>query len=206
MYDISAELMACGEIGRDCVLDGAQSVREFLDARGNRVSFVDRRGRDLGWEPCFEIGGAFGRIWKRPPLTTHEELENYLAKNPRFHGRKTFERALRMSCDGLASPQEARVFKMLCASVWDGGEALLPPDINRRIDLDGAAAKLVGRNYVIADMLWPAPRLILEINGAAYHAGKDGYREHGGRTAALESMGYPVSRLLCVNATILHRR
>lgn len=189
------EMVYRGELTAASVLDGNDGVREFLDEHGKRVSFVDAHGDDLGWTPCFESSGAFGDLWKRPPLVTRDELELYLEVHRPFPLWRTFARALTMCFEGTASPLETRAVMLMCAPPREGGEGWNVPEINRRINLDERAQRLSGRTYVVADALWTDPKCVCEVNGFSYHADRDGYREHEGRIAALESMGYTVVTL-----------
>ena len=52
------------------------------------------------------------------------------------------------------------------------------------------ARQITGTGSVVADMLWPQLRALLEINGAAFHTGREAFTRVANRRAALEAMDY----------------
>lgn len=219
-------LLEAGELGAD----GRGAIREFRGSTGGRLGFLDQLGEMLPWEPVFDRKGAFGELWRRPPLTSREELEVALEglggaspdvgsslerigthgcpmtanrqrdPTPRLamraaRGTKIARDALPMVTEGSASPLETNALLLLCAGTWLGGEAWERPRLNQRIDLTAEAQVIAGRSYCIADALWPEHMAILELDGMAYHADREGFRVATGRTPALESMGYRVCTL-----------
>ena len=61
-----------------------------------------------------------------------------------------------------------------------------------RIDFTEDAQRLSGRRYAVGDQVWPDSKIIVEVNGEAFHADRQGFKVGSGRTAALEAMGYEV--------------
>jgi very-short-patch-repair endonuclease len=61
------------------------------------------------------------------------------------------------------------------------------PQINAALTLDGRT--------VVPDFLWPEQRVILEADGAAYHAGALARAHDAERQALLEAHGYRVLRI-----------
>lgn len=189
------DLIAQDVLRPGVVLGGDDGVREFADARGRRVAFVDARGEDLGWQLSFDRMGNPTNLWKRPPLTSHACLERVVEELAGARGIRTAAKALALCCDGSGSPAESRALMMLCGPCWEGGEGWPWPSVNRRIDFDDQARCLAGTSYAVGDAVWMDKRVILEVKGYAYHADRQGFHEEEGRTAALEHMGFSVFSL-----------
>ena len=73
-----------------------------------------------------------------------------------------------------------------------GGAGYPPPCLNERVTFSPEAKLLANMPYCVCDMLWPEQKAVIELNGMAHHADRDGFKEASGRRAALEAMGYSV--------------
>lgn len=169
----------------------------LYDARGRRLGFFDDEGEPLEWAPFFDRFGQLTDLWKRPPLTSVEHILATL-DDPGISGARGVARAraaLKMVRDGAASPAEVQAMILLCSRIWDGGEAWGDPLLNMRIDFDVTQRLLANQSYCVADALWRDMNSVLEINGESAHADRWGFREHSGRTAALENAGYSVKEI-----------
>ena len=185
-------LFTSGPIFKQEQDERADHIREFRDEAGHVVSFHGSDGRVIPWELCFDTSGAPQNLWRRPPLTSVETLEEYIAKSAGKRGILQFKKALTLCADGSASPLESRLYLLLCADIWTGGEHWPRPALNQRIDFDDAARLLSSRTYAVADLLWKDQQVCIEVNGKSFHADKNGFTIESGRTAALESMGHRV--------------
>lgn len=175
---------------------GQDGIYGFCDETGRPLSFTDDWGNPLPWTPRFDRRDRYTGLWKRPPLTSVEDLELYIDRCGAFGPRHAIWKALGMSANGAASPAEVLAYLLLCSGAWNGGESWGSPDLNRRVIYTRNAAKLAHGSFCIGDMLWAGQKKDLEIQSDSYHADKLGYRFYSGRTAALESMGYTVKELL----------
>lgn len=130
------------------------------------------------------------QIWKIPPLLRPEEL--VALENIAFgiRGRSAACRAAQFVSGGSASPLETAAYLILTLPPRLGGEGWPAPDLNRRIILSPQARQITGTGSVVADMLWPQLRALLEINGAAFHTGREAFTRAANRRAALEAMDY----------------
>lgn len=175
---------------------GSDGIFGFSDDMGRPLNFTDQWGNPLEWTPCFDRRGQYTGLWKRPPLTSIENLELYLNSYGKFGPRHRIWKALAMSANGAASPAEVFAYLLLCSGAWNGGESWGKPDLNRRVVYTRKAAKLAHGSFCIGDMLWIEQKKDLEIQSDSYHADKLGYRLYSGRTSALEAMGFTVKELL----------
>ncbi len=168
------------------------ALREFEDSAGRRVALVDAYGEALPWKPALNARRKPTGLWRRPPLTSVERLSKLADRVRDTRGLPALKRALGVTRDGAASPLEARVLMLCCSDPYLGGEGWPWPAINRRIDFPRPLKTLAGTSYCIADLLWDAQRVDLEVNGEDYHTDEYGFVRSNGRRAALEAMGYTV--------------
>lgn len=107
-------------------------------------------------------------------------MDDLLNRHPRAHGAPALRAALeQMTGDGerTASPGEVDV-------LW----------IVRTSDLPVPLVNVPVLGYV-ADLLWPAQRLIVEVDSARWHDGPFARRDDHRRQAILEAAGYAVLRV-----------
>lgn len=171
-------------------------VYGYADARGVPLGDCDDRGDPRLWVPAFDRLGQYAGMWKRPPLTSVEEIGRALDALGVSSPRSCLVRALGMALDGAASPAEVQACILLCANRRLGGEGWDAPCLNRQIIYTSEAVALARSPWCFADGLWPGTGGILEVQGVAFHADRQGFREASGRIAALEAMGYSVAELL----------
>ncbi len=167
-------------------------VCEFYNENGNRSPMVDAHGDSLQWAPCINRLGKMTELWKRPPITSKEEIAECILMAPGIHGGDAARKAARVIQDGCGSPLEAKLFLILCASAHEGGEHWKTPFLNMRVPFSLEAQELSGQSYCICDFLWPDRKGVIEAKGKGYHADREGFEVENGRRAALESMGYTV--------------
>ena len=171
-------------------------VYGFSDELGRRLGDHDDRGEPLSWTPVFDGLGGYVGMWKRPALTSVEEIGLVMDSLGCVGERSPKRRALAMVSDGAASPLEAKAHMLLCSGRKNGGEGWGRPFLNRRIVYSEQAASLAHARWCYADELWVEQRGILEVLGEGFHADDQGFRLVSGRTAALESMGFTVAEVV----------
>ena len=173
----------------------ADIIRQFYEPDGKKAPLCTSLGKEIPWQPTLNKSGAPTDLWKRPPLTTLEELQVFANVHARSKGTSRFARSLTMVREGLASPLETQAALLFTAPKVFGGEALPVPHFNQKIELSQAAQKLAGTTYCIGDFVWEEQKVIFEANGYDYHFDHDGFYIKSGRTSALQSMGYTVHEM-----------
>lgn len=184
-------LEAAGLISPDCV-PSHKRIYAYYGADGKPLGFLDDEGDPLPWSPCYDRCNRLTELWKRPPLTSVEDI---LAVMPELAGLRYVDVARRASglCrNGAASPAEVQANMITCFDARAGGEGWGSPKLNMKIPYTEKARQLAGRSYAVADCLWEEAKTVLEVNGEAFHADSGGFRVESGRRLALESMGYEV--------------
>lgn len=168
------------------------SIPGFLDVNGNRLPLTSSNGSPLPWILSFDRNNRPTELWKRPPLTSTESLASLLSELGKQRGTLEARLALNLIQDGFASPLETQVFMLLCSSSQIGGLQLPKPYSNRMIKYDQKARSLSGSRHCFADFLWLNKQVVLEVNGMAFHADREGFILQSNRNAALKSMGFSV--------------
>lgn len=175
--------------------EGCTHFAAYTDNNGKRASFTTPKGKVAPWEYAHGVTIGGTNLWKRPPLTSCEELRLLCDHLQGAKGIKTVRSALALAHDGLGSPLETQGAIMLFPSCRSGGFELPVPAFNQRIDLSPEAKSLSTSASYVGDMVWKEQRTILEIDGKGYHANADQFARDSRRTAALQNMGYAVYRL-----------
>jgi very-short-patch-repair endonuclease/predicted transcriptional regulator of viral defense system len=111
-------------------------------------------------------------------LTTKAELVELLARYPHRRGAATLRMVLGADNPGLARSEAERLFRTF---VREGG--LPEPEVN----------VVIGGFEV--DFLWRDQRLIVEVDGAAYHSTSDRFETDRRRDRTLVAAGYRVIRV-----------
>lgn len=111
-------------------------------------------------------------------LATHNELIGLVDRHPRRRGASLLRSLLGSDCPSLLRSETERLFRSLVR------EAGLPePEANAKI------------GEVEVDFLWSQHRLVVEVDGAAYHATSDRFETDRRRDRALVAAGCRVIRV-----------
>ncbi len=184
------------ELGTACWEAASKNrISAYWDECGSRCPMPASEDDTAGWTPCLNRTGTMTTLWKRPPITTHERFELEIARMKYLGGLKRARRLAPFIVEGAGSPLETNMVMIICLPPELGGEGWRIPYLNRRIALSPSAQLLSGSSFCVGDQVWPDSKLVLEENGKEYHADRDGFAEHSGRRAALESMGYIVQEI-----------
>ena len=170
----------------------AQGLYGFEDENGKPLPTIDEDGDPLEWSPCLGPDGGAPSLWKRPALTSTEEIFTALESMKGLHGRNRVLSLLKYAVNGSGSPLETIFLLFCCLPPRLGGEHWRKPLLNRRIVFDQSAQRMSKGQCCYADCLWEDTRTVIEIDGAAYHANENRFQKDRSRTAALEAMGYSV--------------
>ncbi len=181
-----------GELKENGALNPDVKICEYYDSDGRRASFLDGEGEQLPWSVCLPSGATTSNLWKRPPLTSLEQLTDLAIRLQGKTGNRTVTQALDLAMDGSASPLESKIALFLTADMRFGGEGWPKPRLNQRINFDSAAFKLAYQGHCVVDQLYPSTMGVVEVDGEGFHSDDLTFKKETGRRAALESMGYNV--------------
>lgn len=129
-----------------------------------------------GFEICGEYGcspHAENGFYQRAPLCSVAELRSRIEKDGGYGAGKALQ-ALDYVVAGARSPMEAALVLLFVLPQEVGGCGLPLPEVNLRIEISPQLQAALGKAYLVADICWPAWRIILEYDSALFH---DGARE-----------------------------
>lgn len=146
-----------------------------------------------------EMCGRYGRVrWTergfldRGPLTTPDNLREYLGHLPGRLCIQRAERATRLALVGSRSPLETSFALMVSLPEELGGCGFTRPRFNHRIDPSTQLAVLCDQGWYEADLCWPERRVICEVNSRQEHLTPNAQDHDAAKTGALEAMGWRV--------------
>ena len=146
-----------------------------------------------------EMCGRYGRVrWTergfldRGPLTTPDNLREYLRHLPGRLCVQRAERATRLALVGSRSPLETSFALMVSLPKELGGCGFARPRLNHRIDPSTQLAVLCDQGWYEADLCWPERRVICEVNSRQEHLTPNAQDHDAAKTGALEAMGWRV--------------
>ena len=146
-----------------------------------------------------EMCGRYGRVrWTergfldRGPLTTPDNLREYLRHLPGRLCVQRAERATRLALVGSRSPLETSFALMVSLPKELGGCGFARPRLNHRIDPSTQLAVLCDQGWNEADLCWPERRVICEVNSRQEHLTPNAQDHDAAKTGALEAMGWRV--------------
>lgn len=137
-----------------------------------------------------------GACYGAPCLMSLDSLSRAIAEVGDTQGTRRACRVRDLAFDRSASPMETAVALMLSLPVDMGGFGLTKPVMNCAIDVSEWHGTLSERSTVMPDLLWPAQRVAVEYDSAAFHASSDEGQlwRDAVRSNALVAMGYKVFR------------
>ena len=194
MRHVLHELQVSGVLSKQQA-GNLESTVALTDEQGRKVPRLARDGDEKSWVPSFDRQGMPTDLWKRPPLTSAEALLDSLEtarSRARFRGANLAFSAARQVFDGSGSPFETKAAILMFTDERKGGEGWDRPLLNHTIPFTAEARLLSRQRYCVGDIVLPERKIVLEVNGKAYHADKWGFERSSGRRAGLESMGYTV--------------
>lgn len=148
-----------------------------------------------GWQRVNNVDGMGTDLWKRQPLLTTGELDNFCKQIAGFQGVKDLRWALENFTGVTASPFEVQTSMLLGLPRAYGGEGLQISN-NQRIQLSPAARTIYPYTFCYADILIEGngdnAGVIVECQGKSVHSSEAAGISDSDRTTALISMGYEV--------------
>ncbi len=94
--------------------------------------------------------------------------------------------------DNAASPREAALALLMTLPQPSRRLSLARPRLNHSIELTGAARPLSRKEYYVADVCWPAQRLILEYDSDERHLTSEQLQEDAVKRMTLQAMNYRI--------------
>lgn len=132
-------------------------------------------------------------VYGLKPQTTLKRLARYAGLRSGDFGTKRLREALPLCSESLRSPLEAQDHLLLFAPRGLGGFGLARPVVNREIRLSAAARKIIDRETLKPDFLWPSEHVAVEVLGKADHEGSGArIADTSQRERVWRTMGYTV--------------
>lgn len=110
-------------------------------------------------------------VYGLKPQTTLRRLARYADLRTGCFGVKRLREALPLCSEDLRSPLETQDHLLLFAPRGLGGFGLTRPVVNREVRLSVAARKVIDRETLKPDFLWPNQHVVVEILGKQDHEG-----------------------------------
>ena len=132
---------------------------------------------------------------RHEPLSTKTRLASFLQQAAGCRGHKLALKALPYVIERSASPMETFDELTMCLPVQYGGYALLKPQMNEQVNLEGRAARIAGRKKCYLDMGYSEYRLDIEHHGKLDHLSDRDKELDFARVSGLKEMGFEVIEL-----------
>lgn len=127
------------------------------------------------------------------PLTTLGKLGEFAAKRSYVRGIGRLRESLPLCAEGLRSPLETEDYLLLVCPRRLGGINLPPPLVNEPVTLSERAREVIDRKVLTPDFRWPDQRVVVEVLGAADHAGSlERIADTSKRERVWRTMGFDV--------------
>ena len=146
----------------------------------------------LGLELCGTCVSDDGRFIRSKPLTSKDALTQYVSDHSGERGAAKALEALRYIADNSASPRESQLVALLCLPRKWGGYGFPMPLLNERIDLTTQQQRVLRKNHLRCDLLWPGAQLAIEYDSNTFHAGATKINDDSLRRNVLRSAGITV--------------
>ena len=141
---------------------------------------------------AYGLTPPFDTVFNRPVLTSSERIQEALLAHRDIRGCAMTRRAAPWILDNAASPREAALALLMTLPNHLGGYHFARPRLNHSIELTGAARPLSRKEYYVADVCWPAQRLILEYDSDERHLTSEQLQEDAVKRMTLQAMNYRI--------------
>lgn len=148
------------------------------------IAFADRLCGSYSLDPRRASG-----IVERVPLTTCEELQEYISRCRGIRGIEQARRAVSLAENNSASPMETISRLVFCLPRRLGGFGLSSPAMNFEKTLTQAAQKLTGKGFIRIDLYWEDYMFGIEYQGKYAHSSVTKIAADIARQLAAEQMG-----------------
>lgn len=128
----------------------------------------------------------------RNQIVTLQELQQFLESVVSVNGLRNAKNALPFLSERSNSPMETRLSAGGCLSISRGGFLLLPPELNYYVSLSEEGKRLMRKESICCDMVWPDQRVIVEYDSKQFHMSAEQFSYDKKRITALNLSGYQV--------------
>lgn len=146
----------------------------------------------LGLDMCGSFVSGDGGFERADPVSSVARMLSYVDAHSGVRGSRKARRALRYVTDGSASPRESQLVALLCIPQRWGGYGFKLPCLNKRLDLSLQHRRVLGKGFLLCDLLWPGESLGIEYDSNQHHSGARKINEDSQRRNVLRSMGINV--------------
>ena len=176
-------------------------IEQGLFAPSPEIAFLQSNwSRDLaevifkGSALCGTYGltPPFDTVFNRPALTSSERIREALLAHRDIRGCAMTRRAAPWILNNAASPREAALALLMTLPNHLGGYHFARPTLNYSIELTSLARPLSRKEYYVADVCWPAQRLVLEYDSDERHLTSEQLQEDAVKRMALQAMNYRI--------------
>lgn len=140
----------------------------------------------------------------RDPLSSKQELEEYVKSTRHLRGSRNASLALPWVLEGSASPKETELALPFYLPKQLGGYGFIAPSMNHKEPLNAAARAIEGSFNAFVDVYWPEQRFGFEYTSYSEHGDPKKIGEDERRKLALKLMGIDVE--LVTNQQLQDRR
>lgn len=176
-------------------------LAQGIFAPSPEVAFLQSSwGKDLV-DVAFEgstLCGAYGldpgsdMVRGRIALASADVIRGALLTHRDIRGCAMARRALPWILENAASPREVALALVMTLPNHLGGYHFTRPSLNYVINLDSRGRPLSRKRHYVADICWPAQRLILEYDSDERHLSTEQLQEDAVKRMTLEAMGYKI--------------
>ena len=129
---------------------------------------------------------------RREPVTSVEEITNYLQTVRNVHHVREAETAIRYALNRSNSPRETELSTVGFLPWKYGGYGVKTPTLNLDIGLSDTGAEHLGRKTCCCDMVWLEEKVVLEYDSNLTHLSPTQHAKDKRRITALSLSGYQV--------------
>lgn len=152
---------------------------------------------ERGESQCVDKPHAVGNLWKRDPLLSLEELNEFVLRTKGYRGNKRLAKCAAQVTGICASPFEVQASMLLSLPIKDGGQGFSGLCNNAPIRLNSKASLISGgKHRCYADLYFEdtvtGSPLDIECQSQMIHDNGESYLSDADRAAALQLMGVDV--------------
>lgn len=129
---------------------------------------------------------------KRTPITTTENIKDYLEEAKTIKGRNNARIAIKYVLDNSNSPMETNLATIAMLPWKYGGYGWKKPGLNYEVELSESGAEHLGRKTCCCDMVWLEEKVVLEYDSNLAHLTADQHMRDKKRSTALSLSGYTI--------------
>lgn len=139
----------------------------------------------------------------REILTTRQKISEFLDRAANCYGIKKARRAIKYVIDNSNSPIETKIAIIISLPCSMGGYGLGMMELNETVELSKKAADLIGRDYLMCDLLFRIAKVIVEYDSNICHLYSDQHSYDKKRILALELSDFKVLNMTSKNLNSL---